>query len=136
VGADSAETDARGRDSPVAAEHDVDGSRDAGKVADLALELQVGTARPSRPDWDPDLGHDLVRVQTGGERTFEEACRRQHTLATGRLDDEFGTNSEHHRTPVTCRIRMADGSSDGPHVADERIGDERRRVEQHVERPA
>ena len=133
---DGAQPDAGGRDSTVAAEHDVDGGGDAGEVADLALELEVCPSRPSRADRDPDLGHHLVGVQAGRERPLEEAGRRQHALTACRPDHELGADREHHRAPVAGGIGVADRAADCPHVADERIGDERRRVEEHVERAA
>src|SRR5579863_3114995 len=69
---DGAEPDSRGSNAAVAAEHDMDGGRDAGKVPDLALELEVRPTGPSSDDGDANLRHDLVRTQSGGERALEE----------------------------------------------------------------
>jgi hypothetical protein len=114
----------------------MDGGRDAREVPDLALELEVRPAGSSSDDGDANLRHDLIRMQSGRERAFEKPRRREDALATRRLDDEFRADREHHRAPVAGGIRVTDRTAHGAHVANERVGDERRRVEQHVKRAA
>src|SRR6266542_4268204 len=77
---DRGEPDAGLGDTAVVAEGEPHRHRGGGEVADLALELEIGAAG-AVPDGHPDLGHQLVRAQRGGERPGEQLARGNGALA-------------------------------------------------------
>ena len=57
-------------------------------------------------------------------------------IISQQLYNELRAHGEHHRAPVAGGVRMTDRAADRAHVADEWIGNQRRRIEENVQRAA
>ena len=103
---------------------------DRGEVADLALELLVGTGRAARLPNHADLGQDFGRLDGRLERVEEEIARGDVPFPRPTAADESRISGDEHRGPVRGWIRVRDRPADRAPISDLRVADGRGHVVQ------
>ena len=87
-----------------------------------ALEGDKGSDAVERCPADGNARDQLARRQIGRIGIGEQVANRLHALALRTLQQDLCVERNQERRPTTARIRLGQGSADGPHVADLRIG--------------
>src|SRR5262249_45900759 len=101
---------------------------DGSEITNLAFELEIRATARRRRHGDANLGQDLVSLKGCCEQRDEEVIDGNRSGPAGTGSDYLGSEREHGRRMIVCRIAVRKVPAHRGHVSNLWVCNETRRV--------